>query len=278
MPGLVLLGAATVAGASYLAPIIISCVVNGVTIIVTFVTTRAFYKRKQPVDKQRQNLEKQQMQRDHATREEASKVAKETGTDVKILLQLSKQELDIFAKNNQQLKKNNEAFDIENQNLTTIAKDIYEKNHSASAINTELHNELEQVKVKLVNVNDNLRLTGEKLTFQEAKFKKTVTKLTKEVENLVNDDLVGETHKLREINQNFHTSLATNVQMQSLLDENLSLRQNIDNKDEIIIKLMNDNNSLCQKLEEITDLLEQNSQNFNSKRAPNSNLNQQRFF
>lgn len=178
MPILTGLGVtAAVTTVSYLGPLIISCVVSGISIIITFISTRAFYKEEKEQNTEYTKLKKDQKNRDLQLRKEIEKIAYETGIDLQVLLNLSKEQ-------RLEIKK---ALDSFTQNIVDSAQATLSLNQIVSKIqittndalmqNSVLHKELDIIKSELKTIRDKLSKAEQKLANKEKDLNITINKL-----------------------------------------------------------------------------------------------------
>lgn len=281
MPIFILLGAAGVA-ASYLIPLIITCVVAGVTIVVTFVATRAFYKSEHKNDVEIHNLKKQQMERDHAMREEASRLANEAGIDMQILLKLSKEQQAELKSTIQEFIKNIDDSEAATKNLTTIANTIQEATNNANLQNADLNQELEKIKTELTTVYNKLSNTEKILANKEAELKQTINKLNELGNKIISNEVLEQLDKFQNLQQEYNhiateSSLSQDNEIVSLRSKNIILSETIETLNKTILKLrerlhgnsenekqqiqeiqklINDNKLLTETIESLTESVE----------------------
>lgn len=254
----VVLGAAGVAVVSYLVPLIISCIVGGVTVIVTFISTRAFYKREHQKDVEVQNLKKQQVERDNAMHEEASRLAHAAGLDLQILLKLSKEQLSEFKSAIQDFMRNIDDSDIATKNLTSIANTIQETANIASLECTDLHRELEMIKQELIMVYGKLSNTEQMLALKESELKQTIDKLNELGEKIIAHEILEKLDDLEDLHQEYgHLEareaeiIAKNDEIAVLRSKNLALGETIESLNKTISKLQKklNNHSESEKIQ-----------------------------
>jgi hypothetical protein len=170
--------AGIVVAVSYLVPLIVTCVIAGVAIVVTFVTTRYYYKSEETSNEEANDLKKQQINRDNALHDEASKIVLQAGIDLQTLLKLSKEQQLELKKAIIEFTKNIEDSDIAATNLTKVSDSIQSSVTDTSIITKNLAKELESMKSELMIVNNKLKLTEENLAKKEQELHEIITKLT----------------------------------------------------------------------------------------------------
>ncbi|MDF1756727.1 MAG: hypothetical protein P1U74_00265 [Legionellaceae bacterium] len=170
--------AAAVAATSYLVPLIITGVAAGIAVIITFVSTRHVYKKKNTQDNERQDLKREQDIRDNKIREEVSKIAEETGLDVQFLLNLSKEQQQELKAAIVEFIHNIEESDLATKSLNQVASSIQTAANSASEKNQELYTELEKIKTELAFVHNKLKQTEQSLAMKEIELHGMIEKLT----------------------------------------------------------------------------------------------------
>ncbi len=300
----VILGAAAVLMASYLIPLIITCVVGAVTIVVTFVATRAFYKKKKEQETEMENSKKQQMERDHAIHEEVSKIALETGIDMQTLIKLSKEQQAELKYTILEFMKNIEESDTATKNLASIANTIQEATNNATLQNTDLHQELERMKNELIQVYSKLSNTEKALAHKEAELKITIDQLTDLGDKIVQSGILAQLDNIQNLQQEY-TKLypsaeelsAKNSEIISLRAKNITFSKTIDslnrtitelqtrlddrsenekNQIQEIQKLIADNKLLTETIESLTESMEE--QNIKATKITQNNSSQFRMF
>lgn len=273
MPVLIILGAAgLMVGATYLVPLIISCVVGAVTIVVTFVSTRAYYKNKSANEAEMQNLKKEQAKRDAAVRDEVSRIAKETGVDIQALLNLSKEQQAELKNAIHSFMQNIEETDAASQNLSSIASSIQAASAQANIQQSDLYQELEQMKVELTNVHQKLSNTEKALANKEAELQQTITSLVDLGDKINASGILEKLAKLEEldgneppsesIDLNIQRDAAKDAELLTLRAKNNSLSETIEYLNETIADLQSKlkNSTQMEKLQiqEIQALISEN--------------------
>jgi len=304
MPLFILLGAAGAVAVSYLVPLIISCVVGGVVIVMTFVATRAFYKKEHEKNKEAENLKKQQMERDNAMHEEASRIAHEAGLDLQILLKLSKEQLAEFKSAIHDFMQNIDDSDKTTKNLTSIANTIEAATNTASLECANLHRELELIKQELIRVYTKLSDTEKMLAIKEAELKQTIDKFNELGEKIMAHNIVEQLDRLQDLQQEYSQIDATdedlltkNDEIAALRSKNLALGATIETLNKSITKLqkklathvesekvqmqeiqklITDNKLLTETIESLSESIEE--QNSRAVKLSKSTTNQLRIF
>ncbi len=270
MPTLITLGAtAALVTVSYLVPLIITCVISGIVIVVTFVVTRACYKKEHKKDDEVQNLRKQQAQRDNAIHEEVSRIALETGIDIQELLKLSKEQQKELKIAIQEFMQSIDDSDTATKNLTTIANTIQEATNNANMQTTDICKELELMKKELANVYRKLSSTEQALALKEAELKKTINKLAEFGEKITTNVVLDKLNELENIRKEY-TEIYPSVkelaikdeEIMSLKSKNITLSSTITSLNKIIENLQKklSNHSEVEKLQiqEIKKLISDN--------------------
>jgi hypothetical protein len=272
---IILIGAAAAGvavAASYLVPLIISCVVGGVTIIITFVTTRAVYKKNKAKDAELNELKREQAQRDNKVREEASRVAEETGIDMQLLMQLSReQQLElkkVILKFTENIEESNQAAISINQ----IASSIQTAASSAVSTTEELNIELDKIKAELFSVNEKLKQAEKALSLKEMELHHTIERLI-EVEEKMSEDFALNQANTTSFTENLsfayasaanseQSSLDEATELSSLREKNLCLSKTIEQLKVTISalkeKIMRSATKERSQLEEIQNLILEN--------------------
>lgn len=294
---IVILGAAAIT--SYLIPLIITCVISGVTIVVTFVTTRFFYKKKHENDGELERLKKEQMERDHAVRDEVSKIARETGIDIQVLLNLSREQQLELKRNIQEFMKNIDESDNATKNLNCLANTIQEATINANLQSIDLNTELEKMKTELINVYSKLSNTEKILANKEAELNQTLEKINTFGDKILNSDILEQLNAMQNIQKEFNLIYPASFdeEINSLKSKNINLSNTINTLKKTINqlntkletysenekrqlteiqKLINDNKLLTETIEALTNSID--SQNQKTKKPSINTSNNLRMF
>lgn len=260
MPILIALGAAAiVGGVSYLVPLIITCIAGAVTIVVTFVSTRAYYKKDHAKDTEMQNLKKEQAERDAAVRDEVSRIAEETGVNVQTLLELSKEQQSELKKTIQEFMQNIEDSDRATQSLNELAQSIQAATNDANIQQSDLYIELEQMKTELRSVQNKLSNTERALANKESELQQTIATLSELVDKINCSGVIEQVDKLAksEINQDYK-----DAEIMRLKAQNTTLNHTIDSLDISIKDLQSKLKSRTKmeklQIQEIQELITEN--------------------
>ena len=260
MPILIALGsAAIVGGVSYLVPLIITCITSAVTIVVTFVSTRAYYKKDHAKDTEMQNLKKEQAYRDAAVRDEVSRIAEETGVNVQTLLELSKEQQEELKKTIQEFMQNIEDSDRATQSLNELAQSIQAATSDANIQRSDLYLELEQMKTELRSVQNKLSNTERALANKESELQQTIATLSELVDKINCSGVIEQVDKLAkfEINQDYK-----DTEIMRLKAQNTTLNHTIDSLDISIKDLQSKLKSRTKmeklQIQEIQELITEN--------------------
>lgn len=252
---LILLGAAAVAATTYLVPLIISCVVGAVTVIVTFVGTRAYYANSSEDDVELQDLKEEQAKNDAAIRNEMARIASETGVDIQKLLAMSKNQQAELKKSIHSFMQNIEKNDELKQSFSSIVDSLQETSTDANVQQKNLHAELERMKAELVSVNQKLSETAQDLADKEAKLQQTIRTLA-DFENKVNgSEILNQLESLQKLGHlNHQQGGVVKPQMDS-------------EKDAEILALRTKNSSLSQTVDNLTGVVHNLQTNIKNRTA-----------
>ena len=297
MPIPILLGAAAAAATvSYLIPLIITCISGGVTIIITFFATRAFYKKKHENDSEMQHLKKQQVERDNAIHDEVSKLALETGIDMQTLLRLSKEQQEELKHTIQEFMRNIDESDAATKSLTLIANNIQDATINASTQNISLNLELDRIKNELLKVYTKLKLTEQNLAQKESELQQTIESIGHLGEQILSSDILEKLSCLGNA-ENDTKLLDQNDQIILLKAKNSALANTIESLNKTIQalhkkladcsenervqiqeiqNLISDNKLLTETIESLTESIE--SQNKISSKVSQHTFGQLRIF
>lgn len=253
MPILFVLGAAAIiSSATYLVPLIITCVASAVTIVVTFVGTRAYYKQDNAKDTEMQNLKKEQAKRDAAVRDEVSRIAEETGVNIQTLLELSQEQQTELKRTIQEFMQNIEDSDRATQSLNELAHSIQAATNNASLQQSDLYTELEQMKTELQNVQHKLCDTERALADKESELQQTIETLSELIDK-INDSGITE---------NAQSTAEKDVEIMRLRAKNTTLNNTIVTLDTSIKdlqdKLTNSTEMEKLQIQEIQELIGEN--------------------
>lgn len=270
MPFLIGLAAeAVVQTATYLIPLIIACASGAVTIILTFFSTRAYYKKAQAKEAEMLNLKKEQARRDAAIRDEVSRIAEEAGVNIQTLLTLSEKQQAELKKTILEFIQNIEDSDQATQSLSTLANAIQAATSNADTQQSDLYSELEQMKTELLNVQLKLSNTERALANKESELQQTIEMLTDLVQKINSSGVIEQADKLAnsELTQDLvslNTDLITEkeTEITRLKAKNTTLSHTIESLEVSMQDLQNKlkNSTKMEKLQiqEIQELITEN--------------------
>ncbi|OGV27989.1 MAG: hypothetical protein A3E88_07310 [Legionellales bacterium RIFCSPHIGHO2_12_FULL_35_11] len=248
--------AATIAAGSYLLPLIITCIASGITIIVTFVSTRAYYQSKNDKSEELHELKKEQILRDNKLRDEVSRIATETGLDMQQLLQLSKEQQLVLKNCLSEFTKNIEESDAATKNINEIAGSLEIIAKNSNLQNAVVFNELNKIKNELVLVNNKLKEAESTIIQKDSELQVTLDKLKALEEKFTKDSEINQnnmqklTDEISKTNKSLEMVeaglISKDAEIASLREKNLSLSANI-------ISLKNTISSLNTKVSQYTE-------------------------
>ena len=305
MPFILLGAAGVVVAATYLVPLIIACVVGAVTVIATFVVTKAYYENSSENDVEMQNLKAEQVKNDRMIRDEIERITHETGVDIQKLLKLSKEQQDEFKRSIDGFMQNIEKTDELRQSFSLIADSLQGSSTDANLQQEILNSELERMKVELSHVNQKLSETARELASKEEKLQQTIKALTDFEDKFNSSEVLSQLERIAKIDEvsrqkgdfaeqadsekdaEILVLRARNSSMNQTIDDLTStvnrLQLNLKDRTEIeqlqlkeIQELIGDNKRMTTTIESLTDKIAEN--NNRASQLTTNTVNQLRLF
>lgn len=260
--------AVAAAGASYLIPLVISCIGGAIVATATFFAGFKMARRKNNADLS--GLKKQQYERDKQTKQEAENIVVQTEQDVRDILAQTKKQNAALDQTILDFQEEIDASKKVTGSLEKFTHGVRDLTETGKINLTDMCTELERVNTELIRVTDALKIKEQSLDEKDKLLKNTLDKLTHCEKKASHDALISIqniqklqieiSHIYKEFDMIRKTKLLQKEQVDTLMEQNQRLTATINKLEKTILDLSDSlenanikNDTQCQETQRLLD-------------------------